>query len=240
MSNSLNQEENITPSVFSLGTLQSRSHRYANQKVARRKVQVRGELAEIVSISPTGFVRFKCGTRLAGSSEIVVNYSQRDLHGKWEYKSTSIKPTFFFFFFFNFTPATRASFNNLPIRFTLGLISLRCIWDAIDECITSLWGCDTQWNLHQGHFNAGTLWHVSDILRISPWRVMRCDRGGGGGLGEVKDIIRNVEVGWWEIESCNHTTWTDGNVKRICTIRSSFNLFLRTCSLLDYSSLDFA
>ena len=82
MSNSLNQEENITPSVFSLGTLQSRSHGYANQKVARRKVQVRGELAEIVSISPTGFVRFKCGTRLAGSSEIVVNYSQRDLHGK--------------------------------------------------------------------------------------------------------------------------------------------------------------
>lgn len=55
MSNSLNQEENITPSVFSLGTLQSRSHGYANQKVARRKVQVRGELAEIVSISPTGF-----------------------------------------------------------------------------------------------------------------------------------------------------------------------------------------
>ena len=154
MSNSLNQEENITPSVFSLGTLQSRSH---------------------------GFVRFKCGTRLAGSSEIVVNYSQRDLHGKWEYKSTSIKPTFFFFFFLNFTPATRASFNNLPIRFTLGLISLWCIWDAIDECITSLWGCDTQWNLHQGHFNAGTLWHVSDILRISSWRVMRCDRGGGGG-----------------------------------------------------------
>lgn len=64
-------------------------------KSGSEKVQVRAKLAGIVSISPTGFVRFKCGTRLAGRSEIPVNYSQRDPHGKWEYKSTSIKPTFF-------------------------------------------------------------------------------------------------------------------------------------------------
>lgn len=88
-------EENITPSVFSLGILQSRSQRFTNQKVAQKKVQVRGKLAEIVSISPTGFERFKCGTRLAGRSEILGNYRQRDPRSKWEYKSTSIKPTFY-------------------------------------------------------------------------------------------------------------------------------------------------
>lgn len=118
------------------------------------------------------------------SVEIAVNYSQRDPRGKWEYKSTFDQAHIFFFFF---TPAMRASFNNLPLRFTLGLISLRCIWDATDECITSTWGCDTQWNLHQGHFNAGPLWHVSDVLRISSRRVTR------RGRGEVKDIVRNVE-----------------------------------------------
>lgn len=164
------------------------------------------------------------------SGEIAVNYSQRDPRGKWEYKSTFDQAHIFFFFF---TPAMRASFNNLPLRFTLGLISLRCIWDATDECITSTWGCDTQWNLHQGHFNAGPLWHVSDVLRISSRRVMR------RGRGEVKDIVRNVEVGWGEVQSCSHTTSTDGNAERICTIRMSFILFLRTCSLLNYLSLDF-
>lgn len=49
---------------------------------------MRGKLVEIVSIPPTGFVRFKCGTRLAGSGETLGNYSQRDLFNKLWKKNT--------------------------------------------------------------------------------------------------------------------------------------------------------
>lgn len=84
MSNSRNQKENIAPPVFSLRTLQKKITKdmRIKKKVAQKKVQVRGKLAEIVSIFPTGFARFKCGTRLAGRSEMLVNYSQRDPHSK--------------------------------------------------------------------------------------------------------------------------------------------------------------
>lgn len=64
-----------------------------SQKVAQKKVQVRGKLGEIVSIPPTGFVRFKCGTRLAGSGETLGNYSQRDLFNKLRGKKNKKKTT---------------------------------------------------------------------------------------------------------------------------------------------------
>lgn len=79
-------EGNITLSAFSPGVLQSRSQKIDASKVAQKKVQVRGKLDEIVSIPPIGFVRFKCGTGLAGSGETQRNYSQRDQNHKWEEK----------------------------------------------------------------------------------------------------------------------------------------------------------
>lgn len=99
-------------------------------KSSSEKVQVRGKLSEIVSMSPTGFMRFECGTRLAGTGmrEILLNYSQRDVQETEEKKSTSIKLCLYFFLII--IPVTCAHFNKLPICLTPWLILLRAIYQC--------------------------------------------------------------------------------------------------------------
>lgn len=55
---------------------------------------------------------------------------------------------------------------------------------AIDESVILLWGFDTQWSVHQGHINVGSMWHVLDLLHISVCHVMR--HWAWRGLGRSK------------------------------------------------------